>query len=47
VISQRCDVALCADKKCFVDYHNKADPWNFSGFATGPPYANLGPQLEK
>jgi hypothetical protein len=25
VICQRCDVALCADKKCFVNYH-KADP---------------------
>jgi len=26
VICQRCEVALCCDRECFVDYHNKADP---------------------
>jgi len=26
VICERCDVALCYDRRCFVDYHNKADP---------------------
>jgi len=25
VICERCDVALCCDTRCFVDYHNKAD----------------------
>jgi len=26
VICERCDVALCYDRRCFADYHNKADP---------------------
>jgi len=26
VICERCDIALCCDRRCFVDYHNKADP---------------------
>jgi len=26
VICEMCDVALCCDRRCFVDYHNKADP---------------------
>ena len=26
VICKRCDVALCCDRRCFVDYHNKTDP---------------------
>jgi len=26
VICERCKVALCCDRRCFVDYHNKADP---------------------
>ena len=26
VICERCDVALCSDRRCFVDYHNKAVP---------------------
>jgi len=26
VICERCEVALCCDRRCFVDYHNKADP---------------------
>jgi len=26
VICEKCDVALCCDRRCFVDYHNKADP---------------------
>ena len=43
---QRCDVALCMDRKCLLDYHTKANPWNFSGCSTGPPYAKLGPQME-
>jgi hypothetical protein len=34
------------DKPCFLNYHNKANPCNFSGCATGPPYIKLGPQLE-
>jgi len=26
VICERSDVAICCDRRCFVDYHNKADP---------------------
>jgi hypothetical protein len=26
VICQRCDVALSLDRKCFLDYHTKANP---------------------
>ena len=25
VICERCEVAVCCDRRCFVDYHNKAD----------------------
>lgn len=25
-VCERCDVALCCDRSCFKDYHNKADP---------------------
>jgi len=25
VICERCEVALCCDRRCLVDYHNKAD----------------------
>jgi hypothetical protein len=24
---QRCDVALCVDRKCFLDYHTKTLNW--------------------
>jgi len=46
VICKRCDVALCCDRSCFKDYHNKADPWNISACSTGSPYEKLRPQLE-
>ena len=23
---QRCDVSVCVDRKCFIDYHTKANP---------------------
>jgi len=26
VIRERCEVVLCCDRRCFVDYHNTADP---------------------
>jgi len=26
VLCERCEVALCCDRRCFVDYHIKADP---------------------
>ena len=43
---QSCDVALCVDRKCFLDYHTKANLWNFSGCSTWPLYPKFGPQLE-
>jgi len=46
VICESYDVALCCDRRCFVDYHNKADPWNISGCSTGSPCLKLWPQLE-
>ena len=46
VICRRCDVALCCNRRCFKDYHNKTDPWNISGCSTGSPYVKLWPQLE-
>ena len=42
----RCDVAPCVDRKCFLDYHTRANPWHFSGCSTGPTYTKLGLQLE-
>ena len=46
VICESCDVALCCDRRCFVDYHNKADSWNISGCSTRSPYLKLWPQLQ-
>ena len=46
VICEKCDVALCCDGRCFVDYHSKADPWNISGCSTRSPYLKLWPQLQ-
>jgi len=43
---RRCNVAMCVDRKCFLDYHTWENLWHFSGFSTGPPYTKLGPQLE-
>lgn len=31
---QRCDVALCVDRKCSVDCHTETNPWNSSGCST-------------
>jgi hypothetical protein len=47
VICQRCDVALCVDKKMLSRLPQQCkNPWNFSGRSTGTPYLKLGPQLE-
>ena len=46
MICERCDVALCCDRSCFKDYHNKSDHWNILGCSTGSPYVKLPPHVE-